>query len=1147
VRTSEWRAILAAGIGISLLGALTGLAGLARVVVVVGFVAVIVRALRTNRSLAHGPWRVLLVSGVLALVHAIVRLVHGAIVDEVYPSPSPADLVGYAAYALMILGAVWMVRLRTLERRREASTDAAIVSVVVATLVVGLLLSEFLADDAVSGLLRLTVLGNALAISALAGVAARVAFGPGERNAAYYLISVAVFIIIANDVLLRGYIAGWDWALGVSQAVAPYGFVLVASAIMHPDVVRLTDRPRYEDRRLGRRRLLLLSAALLVGPTLLLMPELGIERPNRVLAMVSTVVIGLLVLLRMVDLVRAREDATSRERNLRGAATRLTTATDVSGVLEAALDGCVEASSEPALARASLYSLGESIELVESVGVGSSHAYRRLRPDALYHEHGDRPDVEVVTLENVPAVDADRESAVFTALVPIGNGDRAEYLAVLTQPSVITQEQVATLEGFASQVNAALESVALREQLHQRRANRRFQALVENSSDVVLVVDENHRVSFVSPTVERLLGRREPEVLGVEVAEMLHRPDQLHLRRLLAAPGRAGSANPSIEVRLRHGSGELRWFEIEASDLRSEEEVRGIVVTASDINDRKRAEAQLMRSEARFRLMVQNSSDVVAIVDENALISYVSPSIHRMLGFSPVEVLGRNVFELLSVTEAERLRSDSVSALSGSTIEVRVQGADGRVRAVEVAITDMRDQPEVDGIVLNVRDVTERKSLEDDLRHQALHDDLTGLANRVLFTERVSEAVRTAKRTRELVGVLFVDLDDFKLINDSLGHIVGDQVLVGVADRVQQCLRLSDMAARLGGDEFAVLLTGVYGESEITAVADRVREAISRPVVIGDHEFQLTASIGIAVAGAGEGVGEDLLRAADLAMYRAKQGGKDRHEIFEDYMEASVVEELELKTALKRAIERQEFVLHYQPIVDMASNRIRGVEALIRWEDPNRGLISPAAFIPLAEETGLIKDIGMWVAETAMTDLARWREQGHDLYCSFNVSGRQMTESDFGERLIAVVEASGVDPRAVVIELTESVLAVPGTSELFDEFHAKGFRIALDDFGTGYSALQYLQTFDIDLIKIDRSFVTALGDTRDSSVVKAVLDVAASIEAKTVAEGIEDAGELGLLKELGVDLGQGYYFSRPVPEQQLLGLLSSESSAASVV
>ncbi len=351
------------------------------------------------------------------------------------------------------------------------------------------------------------------------------------------------------------------------------------------------------------------------------------------------------------------------------------------------------------------------------------------------------------------------------------------------------------------------------------------------------------------------------------------------------------------------------------------------------------------------------------------------------------------------------------------------------------------------------------------------------------------------------------------------------------------------MAARLGGDEFAVLLGGVNDENDIIDVADRIRKVISQPVLVGQHDFRMTASIGIAIGGAGSRAGDDLLRSADLAMYRAKHGGKNRHELFQAYMEVSAVQELELKTALRRAIDRHEFILYYQPIVDLASSRIYGVEALIRWEDPIRGLISPASFIPVAEETGLINEIGMWVARQASADLARWRSEGHDLYCSINVSGRQMREPGFSREIIDVVLASGADPKTIVIELTESVLASVGISAVFDDLHREGFRIALDDFGTGYSALQYLQSFDIDIIKIDRSFVTALGETKNGTVVQAVIDMATNIGAQTLAEGIENPDELRLLKGLGVQLGQGYYFSKPIPEAELLQLLAENGTS----
>ena len=628
----------------------------------------------------------------------------------------------------------------------------------------------------------------------------------------------------------------------------------------------------------------------------------------------------------------------------------------------------------------------------------------------------------------------------------------------------------------------------------------------------------------------------------MDVSDLVHRPDHVHIRRVLAAPNRQGRSGPAVELRLLHGSGELRWFEVEARDLTNEDEVQGIVVTASDISDRKRAEAQLLRSEARFRLMVQYSSDVVAIVDDHNLITYVSPSIETILGYVVSDIMGRNVFELLSIAESERLREMSISDFDGQSTEVHMQGVDGRVRSLEVGVTGMRSQPEVDGIVLNIRDVSDRKTLEADLRYQALHDDLTGLANRGLFTDRVKDAVHAGSHSEALVAVLFVDLDNFKLINDSLGHVVGDDVLVKVVERIQRALRISDLTARFGGDDFAILLGGARSEAEVIAVAETVRASLGESLAVGEREFHLTASIGIAIDAGHSTSAEDLLRCADAALYHAKEAGKDRSVLFEERMERSASEELETKNALVRAVENNEFVLHYQPIVDMATSQIQGVEALIRWEDPDRGMISPASFIPLAEESGLIRPIGMWVVAQAAQDLAKWRAMGFDIYCSVNGSGRQLDEADFAQNFVDKVHDSGVDPTAIVIELTESILANAGVSEVFDRFHDEGFRLSLDDFGTGYSAFQCLQTFDIDIIKIDRSFVQAMKTDDDAGVVEAVLDVAGRIGARTLAEGIENIDELRQLKQMGVEFGQGYYFSRPIPAEKLRTLLVSERS-----
>lgn len=926
------------GVGLTVIAAVGGpsVRPLVRAIGAVALLLIGYSKLRRNRGPASRPWAILLIGGAVALGSAGIRLVHGAIVGVAYAYPSPADLFAYAAYCLMIAGGVAFVRARTKERYRADLVDAMIVTILSGLLIYAFVLSDYIVDVQIPVLDRIGNVIYSMMTVALIGVTARVSFGPGVRNGSYYLLALAAGLVVANDILLLLDTVGQPGVFTVSSIVAPLAFFIAAAAIVHPGALALADRPAYQEQHLTSARIVLLLLATSSGPMLLLISRMRDSGTDLTVILSLWVILAFGVVLRLVLLVQDRERVTRQERNLRTLAARLTTLQSQREIVESSLKTGLDLAPVPAESRLSLLDVrdGRQFTILASVGVASSglpgvavEAEGPANPVTAVLEAGHELAFEMVQPVESQVLERAAASKQFSALAPVQQRTGVEHVLALTSPELIGREQVAALASLAGQLGLALDGVIATEQLHVRRSNRRFQALVENSSDVVLVVDEDGLVTFVSPTVGRLLGCSEEEVVAAPITELLHRPDRMQLERLLTTPGRAGGSQRAIEVRLRHGSGELRWFEVEANDLRDEDEVQGIVITASDINDRKRAEAQLLRSEARFRLMVQNSSDVVAIVDENAMISYVSPSIERMLGFTPDDVLGRNLYELLSVTEAERLRSAALADLSGSSVEVRIQGAAGHVHAIEVGVTDMREQPEVDGIVLNIRDVTERKTLEDDLRHQALHDDLTGLANRALIVQRVRDSVRAAARSDDLVAVLYVDLDDFKLINDSLGHVVGDQVLVGVADRIQQCLRLSDMAARLSGDEFAVLLTGVYGESEVIEVADRVRAAVAEPVVIGDREFQLTASIGIAIEGAGRHSGEDLLRSADLAMYRAKHGGKNRHEVFEDYMEASAVEELELKTALRRAIDEQEFVLHYQPIVDMTTSRIRGVEA----------------------------------------------------------------------------------------------------------------------------------------------------------------------------------------------------------------------------
>ncbi|HET9771743.1 MAG TPA: EAL domain-containing protein [Acidimicrobiia bacterium] len=430
----------------------------------------------------------------------------------------------------------------------------------------------------------------------------------------------------------------------------------------------------------------------------------------------------------------------------------------------------------------------------------------------------------------------------------------------------------------------------------------------------------------------------------------------------------------------------------------------------------------------------------------------------------------------------------------------------------------------------------------DDLAHLAVHDTLTGLPNRVLLSDRLEQALRRTARTNASVAVLFIDLDRFKFVNDSRGHAVGDELLVAVADRLRSVVRSHDTVARFGGDEFVVVCEDVDAAVQASVLAERIAETLREPVLAAGQEVFLGASIGIAVADGDTDSPESLLRDADAAMYRAKDRGRDRCEFFDAVMRTEAVARLEMQSALHRAVERDELRLHYQPVVDLATGAVCGVEALVRWARPHHGLVAPGAFIPLAEETGLIVPIGAWVLEEAVRQVARWQESHPGLAVTVNVnlSAAQLRQPDLAGTLADLIAAHGIAPGALCLELTESTFMeeADGHGAALAALKALGVHLAIDDFGTGYSSLTYLKRFPVNVLKIDQAFVGGLGrDASDTAIVRSVVDLAHALGLTVVAEGVETADQAAHLGQLGCDLAQGYYFARPLPADQLDTLL----------
>jgi diguanylate cyclase (GGDEF)-like protein/PAS domain S-box-containing protein len=565
----------------------------------------------------------------------------------------------------------------------------------------------------------------------------------------------------------------------------------------------------------------------------------------------------------------------------------------------------------------------------------------------------------------------------------------------------------------------------------------------------------------------------------------------------------------------------------------------------------EQARSDERRGEQRLHALVRHSSDVVAVVDATSKVRWLAESVRGMLGYDPAELQGRHLSDLVHPEEAHRavrlLEDAGRRPGRVGMVSMRLRAADGAYRHLEVIADNLLSDPDVEGILLNLRDVTERRALEDQLRHQAFHDSLTGLPNRALFDDRLTQALVRLRRHGDRIAVIFIDLDDFKTVNDSLGHAVGDELLRTTSGRLEAALRAQDTAARLGGDEFAVLVEELE-DDDASEIAERIRLALQEPVTIGGRRLTPSASIGIA-SPEPTATTDEVLGNADVAMYVAKERGKGQVVRFEPVMRERVVERLNLTADLGTALDEGQFYLDYQPVVDLSTEAITGVEALIRWAHPTRGRVAPDQFIGLAESTGHIVPIGLWVLETACAQLRRWQDeqpQAADLEMHVNVSIRQIADPTFPASVREILTTTGVAPERVTLEITEHLLL--DDSDLVQrqlrEVKDIGVRLAVDDFGTGYSALSYLQAFPIDALKIDRSFVSGIDlDEEKARLVQGIVEIGHSLNLRVVTEGIEQPGEAALLRDIDSGYGQGFLFSRPVAPAVITQLLADERLA----
>jgi diguanylate cyclase (GGDEF)-like protein/PAS domain S-box-containing protein len=514
-----------------------------------------------------------------------------------------------------------------------------------------------------------------------------------------------------------------------------------------------------------------------------------------------------------------------------------------------------------------------------------------------------------------------------------------------------------------------------------------------------------------------------------------------------------------------------------------------------------------------------------AEVGRNALVSYVHPD-DRASWES-------HLTEVLEYASREH------------TLELRLRHADGRWRWMEAHAVNLLEDEAVRGVVVHLHDISERRVAETELEHQALHDPLTGLPNRALVLDRLGRALARAHRSGTKTVVLFIDVDRFKVVNDSLGHAYGDDLLVAAAARLRASLRETDTVARLGGDEFVVLLEDLSHDTIALEVADKILDAMRRPFVLAGREFFVTASIGLAMSATENDTAESMIRDADAAMYVAKGRGRNRLEVFDETIRVRVVRHLEMENDLHRALERGELRLVYQPAYRLATNRIEGVEALLRWDHPRRGLVLPGEFIGVAEETGLIMDIGQWTIDEGCRQLRRWRDQGSTLRTLWvNLSARQLASGDLPAIVERALARYDLPRGALGLELTESALIeeAEAAGSMLRDLEAIGVRLAIDDFGTGYSSLLYLQRYHVDVLKVDRSFVSGLGtNDDDTAITSAVISLGHNLGMEVSAEGVETPMQLERLRELGCDTACGYYLERPTTPDTVTELLRSSA------
>ena len=723
---------------------------------------------------------------------------------------------------------------------------------------------------------------------------------------------------------------------------------------------------------------------------------------------------------------------------------------------------------------------------------------------------------------------ADRAASFESRLVRVSGGCRRVHWKTASsgQELFLIGRDVTEQDDITQELDAAQQNLS--------DAYQKLTFYMMNSPLAFVEWDRALRVRYWSPEAERAFGWSADDVLDRHPEEwaFLDDGDSAEFLSVLAdLVNDIGGRTMALSRHVRpDGSSVLsEWYHAALRD--ADGQVLSVFSLALDVTERMRTEADLLKIRKAF----ESASDAICIADGVGSVIHLNRAFTDLLGYSLGQINPHGIDALL----ADAVLTEEITAVVAGGHswkgEAELVGQDGSLVPVTLRADAIRDEGgRPIGRITVCTDLRERKKAEKDLIHQALHDSLTGLPNRSFFSQRLDRVFTRGQRADAVIACLFIDLDNFKVINDSLGHAAGDDLLRTVAERLKDSVRPEDMVARLGGDEFVILLEDMADPEQTAAIARRVSDQLKRPVSLAGRELFVTASIGIAAGHSGHGGPKDLLRDADVAMYQAKTGGKAGFVFFDPRMNAEAMDRLELEMDLRRAIERGELEVYYQPIVHLESSRVTEVEALLRWQHPQRGFIGPAKFIPIAEETGLIGPLGEWVLERACACGQDWQDRypsDQPITISVNLSTRQLQQEDLVDRVRAVLEKTGLPPGRLKLEITESVMMLDSEAVLgkLHALKALGIRLAVDDFGTGYSSMAYLSSLPVDTLKIDRAFISRLGQTaEDDAIVRAILTMAKTMGLFVTAEGIESVDQLGELRALGCDRGQGYLFAKPL-------------------